>query len=300
MPAFITIPNPQPYPPVTIPQLAPGIAAYCFGIRNDYRYGVGVVVPENLTTGPSLEFALPSYAGENGNAPAIEWVVQYPTAPSAVAVNLEGALDALNGPWFQLATSDNADGDAQTVTFGSAKVNFVRTNVISFTDATAFTLTQAVAPVGPYTLSAAANASAGKTVYTGTGLASTNALVGMSFTITGFDLSANNGTWVCTANTTTSLTLANPNGVADTHAGTATCNSTVYDGTITGGGGNAFAGSSFVVAGFDTTANNGTFVCTASSGSELILTNANGANDTHAATATEVGAGPTIVSQVMI
>lgn len=78
-------------------------------------------------------------------------------------------------------------------------------------------------PAGALTLSAAAAASGGSTVYTGTitGGASPN-YVGQFFTIAGFDLTANNGYFLCTACSVTTLTLSNPNGVADTHAGTAT------------------------------------------------------------------------------
>lgn len=73
------------------------------------------------------------------------------------------------------------------------------------------------------TLSAAAAASGGSTVYAGTITGGgSNAFAGLYFVITGFDLTANNGTFLCTASTTTTLTLTNANGVADTHAGTAT------------------------------------------------------------------------------
>lgn len=78
-------------------------------------------------------------------------------------------------------------------------------------------------PAGALTLSAAANASGGSTVYTGTITGGTSPnYVGQSFVIAGFDLAVNNGTFLCTACSTTTLTLSNPNGVADTHAGTAT------------------------------------------------------------------------------
>lgn len=78
-------------------------------------------------------------------------------------------------------------------------------------------------PAGALTLSAAAAASGGSTVYTGTITGGTSpAYVGQTFVITGFDIAANNGTFLCTACSTTTLTLSNPNGVADTHAGTAT------------------------------------------------------------------------------
>lgn len=70
------------------------------------------------------------------------------------------------------------------------------------------------------------------------------------------------------------------NSVA-THSGA----TTVYTGTITGGGSNAFAGFYFVVVGFSTAANNGTFVCTASSATTLTLSNGAGAAETKSATA---------------
>lgn len=70
-----------------------------------------------------------------------------------------------------------------------------------------------------------------------------------------------------------------------TAAGNASAGSTVYTGTITGGGSNAFAGLHFYVTGFDNTANNGDFIATASTASSLTLTNASGVADTHAASA---------------
>ncbi len=72
------------------------------------------------------------------------------------------------------------------------------------------------------TLTSVANATAGHSVYTGTitgGAA--NAFVGVTFTIAGFTSAANNGTFVATASTATTLTLANVAGVAETHAATA-------------------------------------------------------------------------------
>lgn len=68
-------------------------------------------------------------------------------------------------------------------------------------------------------------------------------------------------------------------------------NTSVYTGTITGGGSNAFAGQTFVVAGFTNAANNGTFICTASSTTTLTLENAAGVAETNAATATSQESG---------
>ncbi len=62
------------------------------------------------------------------------------------------------------------------------------------------------------------------TLYTGTITGGTaNALVGNSFTITGFDTNANNGTFTCVASTLATLTLQNfvNSQVTDTYAGNA-------------------------------------------------------------------------------
>lgn len=69
----------------------------------------------------------------------------------------------------------------------------------------------------PLSLTSVAAASGGNTVYTGviTGGGS-NAFQDKSYTVTGFTNSANNGTFTCTASTTTTLTLNNASGVAET------------------------------------------------------------------------------------
>src|SRR5579859_156960 len=70
----------------------------------------------------------------------------------------------------------------------------------------------------------------------------------------------------------------------------ASAGTTVYHGTITGGGSNAFAGLLFTVSGFTLSQNNGTFLCTASSTTTLTLANTNGTAETHAATVSSTGA----------
>lgn len=76
-----------------------------------------------------------------------------------------------------------------------------------------------------FTLTAAGTASGGSTIYTGT-LANcgSNACIGSLYTIAGFTTGANNGAFVASASSTTTLTVANAAGVAETHAGTATDN----------------------------------------------------------------------------
>src|SRR5208282_3338375 len=70
----------------------------------------------------------------------------------------------------------------------------------------------------------------------------------------------------------------------------ASSGTSVYTGTITGGGSNAFAGMIFQVAGFSDTQNNGTFVATASTITTLTLENTQGTAQSIAATAQSSGA----------
>lgn len=92
-----------------------------------------------------------------------------------------------------------------------------------------------VAPGTVETLTAAANASGGNTVYTGT--FPTTLSAGRPVVIAGFVTSANNGTFNIVSCTSTLLTVNNPGGVAETHAGTATYNSfaTTYGATTQDG-----------------------------------------------------------------
>lgn len=76
---------------------------------------------------------------------------------------------------------------------------------------------------GALALTSVANASGGNTVYTGSGLTLTvNAWIGTNFTVAGFTNGVNNGTFICVANSATTLTLKNASGVAETNPGTAT------------------------------------------------------------------------------
>jgi hypothetical protein len=61
---------------------------------------------------------------------------------------------------------------------------------------------------------------------------------------------------------------------------------TTYTGTIYGGANNALAGQSFIVAGFSSSGNNGTFVCQSSTATTLVLNNTSGALEVNPATAT--------------
>ena len=60
----------------------------------------------------------------------------------------------------------------------------------------------------------------------------------------------------------------------------------IYQGTFTGGGANAFAGITVVISGFTTSANNGTFLITASTATQITTNNSSSSAQTQAATAT--------------
>lgn len=73
-----------------------------------------------------------------------------------------------------------------------------------------------------YTLTAAATAVGGSTIYTTTtSSGASNAAAGDTVKIAGFTTGANNGTFIVTASTNVALTVNNPSGAAETHAGTA-------------------------------------------------------------------------------
>lgn len=78
-------------------------------------------------------------------------------------------------------------------------------------------------PSSSLSLTSVAAASGGTTVYTGviTGGLS-NAFAGKTFVVSNFTNALNNGTFVCTASTLTTLTLQNPAGVAENVPGVAT------------------------------------------------------------------------------
>ncbi len=158
----------------------------------------------------------------------------------------------------------------------------------------ALNLTSVVPTTVALALTKANNAAGGNTQYTGTITGGGgNAFVGATVVVTGFTNANDNGTFVCTASSNGSITLNNPNGVNQTHAGTATVTTaTVYNGTITGGAGNAFAGATVVISGFTNAANNGTFTASASTATALTLNNRNGIAEVNPGTASvATGAG---------
>ncbi len=161
---------------------------------------------------------------------------------------------------------------------------------------TQITLTQVIQSTATSsTTTAVGNNSGGVTAYTwSVAGGAANAYLGYIFTVTGYANSANNGTFICTASSATTLTLANSSGVAVTANGTAASVNT--SSTVVGTSGlftdNLMVGQSFVIAGFASSsgANNGTFTCVAShsvtSTAYMGYSNSSGLNETHAGTMT--------------
>ena len=115
---------------------------------------------------------------------------------------------------------------------------------------TNITITNSTETTVALTLSAAANASGGTTVYTGTITGGAlNAFAGCTFVVAGFTNGVNNGTFVCMSCTGANITLVNASGTAETHAGTATYSSVVLAGTNSSGATQIIAGDSIYLSG---------------------------------------------------
>ncbi len=196
----------------------------------------------------------------------------------------------VNGPQVQQwnATSGGTTSNATLDVTGAASTragapsvpisesfNEVLTLASAVPNAAAFNLTSVAPNTITLALTSVNNKFGGNTVYNGviTG-GGANAYVGDTVVVAGFTNGNNNGTFTCTASSTTTITLNNTNGVAQTHAATAVVTTgAIYTGTITGGAANAFSGDSVVVTGFTNAGNNGTFTASASTATTLTVNN---------------------------
>jgi hypothetical protein len=90
----------------------------------------------------SQQFALPSYAGFPENGRTIRWQTSYATAPSAVQVQLQTAINDVDAQYSAPSTgaqnSTTVTGDSQVVT--GVRANFVRAKVISITGGSGVTV----------------------------------------------------------------------------------------------------------------------------------------------------------------
>ena len=91
----------------------------------------------------SQQFALPSYAGFPENGRTIRWQIGFATAPTAVSVQLQTAMNDVDA---QYAVPTGAANMASTLTTGDnlvatgVRANFVRAKVISITGGSGVTV----------------------------------------------------------------------------------------------------------------------------------------------------------------
>jgi hypothetical protein len=79
----------------------------------------------------SQQFALPSYAGMPNNGRTIAWQTIYGTAPSAVNVALQTAMNDVDAQYATIDSSTATAGESRTVT--NLRANFIRAKVTSIT-----------------------------------------------------------------------------------------------------------------------------------------------------------------------
>jgi hypothetical protein len=71
-----------------------------------------------------LQFALPAYTGQQNNAPAITWEMEYPSSPSSMTAYLQGAVRDVDSEYETMDTSTVSG--LRTVPLGQWRVKFVR------------------------------------------------------------------------------------------------------------------------------------------------------------------------------
>jgi hypothetical protein len=139
---------------------------------------------------------------------------------------------------------------------------------------------------------------AGSIIYSAAWVGGTS-YVGTAINGTGtFNVVTNSGgTFACILATANNISTSGASYVQNTtqsfavtstaNAGSNTAN---YQGTFTGGASNAYVGYVFTITGFATGTNNGTFICTASTATQLTLNNPNATSQSASATATSSSA----------
>jgi hypothetical protein len=86
----------------------------------------------------SQQFALPSYAGFPENGRTIRWQTIFGSAPSAISVALQTAMNDSDAQYTTIDTSTATGGEARTVT--GVRGNFVRAKVSSITGGSGVTV----------------------------------------------------------------------------------------------------------------------------------------------------------------
>lgn len=188
------------------------------GFAGANNNGVFVATASSTTT-LTLENANASAETHAGTATSEEGTAVYTGTIGVQANSLVGQTFVVAG--FATNASNNGTFIC-TANNGSTTITLENDAAIAETHAATATAQESVGNV--FVLSAAANASAGTTVYTGTIGVAASSLVGKQVTIAGFVTNTvNNGTFTVTANNgSTTITVNNAAGVSESHAATAT------------------------------------------------------------------------------
>lgn len=91
--------------------------------------------PGSATSGS--QFALPSYTGLPDGGTAVRWQTVFGTAPTAVSIILQGAMNDVDAEYQQIDTSSQTAGEARTVANVQAK--FLRIRFVSSTGGSGLT-----------------------------------------------------------------------------------------------------------------------------------------------------------------
>jgi hypothetical protein len=106
--------------------LFPGDVGYSFN---------GEALPTSASSG--AQFALTNPSGFACDGRTVLWQTIFATAPSAVNIQLQGAMADVDAEYAAVDTSTNAGGEARTVT--GVRANFLRISVTSATGGSTFT-----------------------------------------------------------------------------------------------------------------------------------------------------------------
>ena len=112
----------------TLPPISLSSGDIGFSFNNEAFPGVA-------TSG--TQFALPSYTGLPDGGTAVRWQTVFGTAPTAVSIILQGAINDVDAEYQLLDTSTQTAGEARTV--ANVQARFLRVRFVSSTGGSGLT-----------------------------------------------------------------------------------------------------------------------------------------------------------------
>jgi hypothetical protein len=199
-------------------------AAPMIDIRHPSFNGGSFIVCDGTTDNtPALQAALNTLSDSAGgeivlpgtrNAPcylANPTSIVWPTTSTQITLKIQGSLKL--GNTLQLTTGKNLAGQSSggCTQFQTGQCGAITGPTTTGTLGTATSTTA-------YLLSSVATSSGGTAVYTGSGIDPALCPTAQPVTVYTFSNAANNGTFTCSASTSTTLTLNNPSAVSETRS----------------------------------------------------------------------------------